>query len=103
MTFEERQRARQQVREAHFAKLRAQGYKLIHCVAVRDARDGTSLTMTWSGETERFLLVNPLPNYLDYFSMVLLGPESRLEPIDPRDRSVKDGPVLTVFKGRVPT
>jgi len=100
--FEERNARWAREREDRDARLRAQGYKLLRCLAVHDARDGTSLMTTWVGETERFLLVNPLPNYLEYgISCVLVGPDSRLEAIDPQDRN-PEGPVLTVFKGTVP-
>jgi len=85
------------------ARLRAQGYKIIHCLAVDDARDGTRLRCTWFGETESFVLVNPLPNYLEHgIGCVLVGPDSSLVPIGSADRTTKDGPVLTVFKGTVP-
>ena len=90
-------------REERDARLRAQGYRLISCLAVRDVRNGTRLLSTWVGETERFLLVDPPPNYLEYgIGCVLIGPDSRLVAIALQDGSAKDGPVLTVFKGTVP-
>ena len=90
-------------REERDARLRAQGYRLISCVAVHDAHDGTHLRRTWTGETERFRLVNPPSNYLEHgIGCVLVGPDSRLEALDPQSKLTKEGPVLTVFKGTVP-
>lgn len=87
-------------REEREEHLHAQGYKLLHCVAVHDPRDGTRLMTTWVGETERFVLVHPPSNYLGYgVGCVLVGPDSRLVPEHEADQ---EGPVLTVFRGTKP-
>ncbi len=91
-------------REEREAHLRAQGYRLISCVAVHDARDGTSLRCMWMGETESYRLVNPPQDYLAYgIGCVLIGPESKLVALGEQSRTaITEEPVLTVFKGTVP-
>lgn len=102
--FAERNARWAREREEREAGLRAQGCRLISCVAVHDARDGTRLLSTWVGETESYRLINPPLNYLAYgIGCVLIGPESELVALGELPRTaVSEEPVLTVLKGTLP-